>query len=129
MKQTMTKILLGVSGMLLLIVGAAILLQPHAFFATSGITLGNDPDLLSEIRAPGGLLIGCAMVILLGVFRQSIRQNALILSAIVYGSYGASRMLSMMFDGLPSTSLIAAAAMEITIGALCILTLARITSR
>jgi len=129
MKHTMTKILLGVSGMLLLIIGAAILLQPHAFFATSGITLANNPDLLSEIRAPGGLLVGCAVVILLGAFRQSITKSALILSAIVYGSYGFTRMFSMMLDGLPSASLIAAAAMEITVGALCLFALARITSR
>lgn len=75
MKRALTKILLSVSGILLLIVGTSILLQPHAFFATNGITLGNNPNLLSEIRAPGGLLIGCATIILLGIFRQSIMKK------------------------------------------------------
>lgn len=122
----MNRILLTVSGVILLLVGTATLLQPHAFFATEGITLGNDPGLLSEIRAPGGLLIGCAIAILLGAFRQSMTQTPLILSAIVYGSFGLSRLLSMGLDGLPSSSLIAAAVVELAIGGLCVVFLLRL---
>ncbi|MEM9005163.1 MAG: DUF4345 family protein [Cyanobacteria bacterium P01_F01_bin.86] len=49
----MNRILLFVAGVILLLVGAATLLQPHAFFAAEGIMLGHNPTLLSEIRAPG----------------------------------------------------------------------------
>lgn len=122
----MNRILLGVSGVILLLVGAATLLQPHAFFATEGVMLGNDPGLLSEIRAPGGLLIGFAIAMLLGVFRQTITQTPLMLGAIVYGSFGLSRLLSMVLDGFPSSSLMGATAVELVIGGLCVVSLLRL---
>ena len=128
MKRPMTRILLSVSGALLFVVGAATLLQPHAFFAANGATLGNEPSLLSEVRAPGGLLIGCAIVMLLGALRQSISQHALILAAMVYGSLGVSRLVSMVFDGLPSVSLVGATATELIVGALCVVSLTRFKS-
>jgi hypothetical protein len=128
MKRPMTRILLSVSGVLLFVVGAATLFQPHAFFASNGAMLGNEPSLLSEVRAPGGLLIGCASVMLLGVFRQSIIQQALILAVMVYGSFGVSRLVGITLDGLPSASLIGATALELIVGALCILALTRLKS-
>lgn len=120
------RILLSVSGVILLLVGAATLLQPHAFFATEGIVLGNDPGLLSEIRAPGGLLIGCAVLILLGAFQQVITQTPLMLAALVYGSFGLSRLLSTVLDGVPSSSLMGATAVELVIGGLCAISLMRL---
>lgn len=120
------RILLSVSGVMLLLVGAATLLLPHAFFASEGIPLGNNPGLLSEIRAPGGLLIGCAIAILLGAFRQTITQTPLLLGAIVYGSFGLSRLLSMVLDGLPSASLMGAMAVELIIGGWCVISLVRL---
>ena len=122
----MNRILLGASGVILLLVGAATLLQPHAFFASEGIRLGNAPGLLSEIRAPGGLLIGCAISILLGAFRQTLTQTPLMLSAIVYGSFGLSRLLSIGLDGLPSASLMGATAVELAIGGWCVVSLLRL---
>ncbi|WP_255527040.1 DUF4345 domain-containing protein [Nodosilinea sp. LEGE 07088] len=118
--------MLAVSGVILLLVGTATLLQPYAFFATEGIKLGNDPGLLSEIRAPGGLLIGCAIAILLGTCRQMITQAPLMLNAIVYGSFGLSRLLSMVLDGLPSAPLMGATAVELVIGGVCVVSLLRL---
>ena len=128
MKRYIIPILLSLAGGLLLAIGVAILLQPHAFFAASGITLGNEPGLLSEVRAPGGLLIGCAIVILLGAFRRSITHHALILAAMVYGLFGISRLVSIVLDGLPSSSIIGATAAELIIGTLCVLSLQRFKS-
>jgi hypothetical protein len=54
--KPLTSIFLTVSGLLLLAIGSTILFVPHAFYASDGIVLGNNPSLLSEIRAPGGLL-------------------------------------------------------------------------
>ncbi|MEZ5277018.1 MAG: DUF4345 domain-containing protein [Opitutaceae bacterium] len=123
MKNPLTRILLLVSGGLLLAVGCATLLQPHAFFAANGIALGNDPSELSEVRAPGGLLIGCALAILLGAVRASSTQTALILATMVYGLFGGSRLISIALDGLPSNPLIWAMATELIIGAMCLLAL------
>jgi hypothetical protein len=122
----MSRILLGIAGVILLLVGAMTLLQPQVFFASEGITLGSDPGLLSEIRAPGGLLIGCGISILVGAFRPTITQTPLMLSAIVYGSFGLSRLLSMGLDGLPSTSLMGATVVELVIGGWCVVALLRL---
>ena len=118
-----SRIILCVAGVLLLLIGAGILFTPHAFFATNGVVLGHEPSLMSEIRAPGGLLFGCAVVMLIGVARTSVTWAALKFGAIVYGSYGAARFFSMAIDGMPSFSLVGAAILEILIGALCIVPL------
>jgi hypothetical protein len=68
--KSLTLIFLSVSGLLLLIIGGTILLVPQAFYASDGIALGNDPSLLSEIRAPGGLLATSGLFILTGVMRH-----------------------------------------------------------
>jgi len=46
------KIALGLSGLTAVTIGACILFAPHAFYAGYGITLGQDANLLSELRAP-----------------------------------------------------------------------------
>lgn len=119
MKRLAVPFLLGVSGVLLLAIGAGVLFTPHAFFATNGIDLGTEPTHLSEVRAPGGLLFAGAVVILLGAVRAGLRRRALALSALVYLSYGGARLLSFALDGAPSTSLVAAGALELVLGALC----------
>ncbi len=110
---------------MLSVIGAAILLVPHSFFAESGVTLGRDPSLLSEIRAPGGLLLASGVVVLLGAVWRSIRRRALMLAAIVYGSFGVSRLLSIAIDGMPSESLFGATGIELLLAALCLLSLHR----
>lgn len=42
-------ITLGLSGFTALIIGGLITFAPHAFYASSGITLNNDPNLMSEV--------------------------------------------------------------------------------
>ncbi len=123
MKRLWTQFLLVVSGALLFVIGAAVLFKPRPFFAVNGATLGHDPSLLSEIRAPGGLLIGCAIVMLLGAFRSGITRHALFLAAMVYGSYGVSRLVGMAIDGIPSASLLGATATELIVGVLCAVSL------
>ncbi len=123
MKRLWPHFLLVVSGALLFVIGAAVLSTPRVFFAANGVALGHDPSLLSEIRAPGGLLIGCAIVMLLGAFRSAITRQALFLAALVYGSYGVSRLVGMAIDGMPSASLVAATAMELIVGVLCAVSL------
>jgi hypothetical protein len=125
MKHLLPRILLSLSGVILLLVGSAILFFPQAMYSSNGVTLGDEPNLLSEIRAPGGMLIGSALVMLLGVIRQNLTRQALILAALLYGSYGVSRLLSMLFDGVPSTSLVWAALLELIIGALCVVSILR----
>ena len=123
MKSSLTVIFLFLSGMLLLVIGGTILLLPHVFYANDGILLGNDPSLLSEIRASGGLLAGSSLVILFGTFRPNLRSLAMILTVLVYGSFGISRLLGMVLDGMPSDGLIIATAIELIVAAIGLLIL------
>lgn len=119
MTSLTARLLLAASGVLLIAIGSAILFEPHAFFATNGIQLGHDPNLLSEIRAPGGLLIGCGAFIALNAFRPRARRSALGLAMMVYGTFSLSRLVSMSVDGAPSYSLLFATALELLIGGAC----------
>ena len=115
------RFLLGLSGGLLIVIGGAILLSPEEMFAMNGITLQNNPSLLSEIRAPAGLLFASGSFVLISAFVRSWAQPALLLSSLVYSSYGLVRLLSMALDGPPSHSLVQATIIELVIGAACLL--------
>ena len=58
------KIALSIAGFTSLGIGAFILAAPHAFYASYGIALGQDPSLLSELRAPGAGLAAFGAVML-----------------------------------------------------------------
>lgn len=121
-----TKGLLTISGLILVAVGAGILFWPHGFYLSNGILLGNEPSLLSEVRAGGGLLFGCGIIILFSVFRSLLRRQALGLSALIFIAYGLTRLASIVIDGVPSTSLIVSTGIELLVGVLCLLKLRRI---
>ena len=123
MTRPLTRILLAVSGTTGLAIGLAILFQPHAFLASSGISLGPDASLLSEIRAPGGLLLLGSLVTLSGAIRHNLTQTGLVFSALIYSTYGLSRLVSIVLDGMPSPSLQLAALIELVIGALSLFAL------
>ena len=121
-----TKLSLGfllVSGLILLGIGSAILVMPEAFHAGNGITLGSDASLLSEIRAPGGLLAASGFLIVAGAFRRKLRSRAIFLATLVYGSFGLSRLLGMTLDGMPSKGIVGATALELIVAMLGILIL------
>ncbi len=125
MKNTMVVIYLAISGLLLLAIGCAILLAPHAFHGSNGITLDLNPNLLSEIRAPGGLLASSGIVILIGAFRRQYRSQAVQLAALVYGSFGVARLVSIALDGVPSSSIVGATALELIVAFIGIVMLMR----
>lgn len=115
MKNTMTVIYLVIAGLLLVAIGGAILLAPHAFHGGNGIILGDNPNLLSEIRAPGGLLAVSGIVILLGALRLRLRASAVQFATLVYGSFGLARLVSMALDGMPSSSIVGATSLELIV--------------
>ena len=125
MKSRLIFVFLFIAGLLLLAIGGTILLAPHTFHAGNGIVLGHDPNLLSEIRAPGGLLVGSAVLILLGVFRPGLRSLAVMLTVLVYGSFGLARLVGLALDGLPATGIVAATVIELIVAAIGLLMLRR----
>ncbi len=126
MNDTGTRVLLIFSGLILISVGAGILFWPHGFYESNGTVLGNDPGLLSEVRASGGLLLGCGLIVFLSAFRSWLRRPALGLSALVFIAYGLARLASMVMDGMPSTGLVVSTGIELLVGALCVLKLRRL---
>jgi hypothetical protein len=118
MKSWLTLTFLCISGLLLLGIGGAILWVPQTFHAANGIHLGDDPNLLSEIRAPGGLLTGAAILILLGTFRPGMRSLAVLLTTLTYGTFGLARLLGLVLDGMPSSGLMGATVLELIVAAI-----------
>jgi hypothetical protein len=117
---------LMVSGAILLAIGCTLLIAPAVMHAANGVDLGNNPSLLSEVRAPGGLLFALGTLVFAGVFVSRLRYPATLIAAVVYVAYGLSRLLSMAIDGMPATGLVIAAGLEIMIGAVNVLLLTRL---
>lgn len=126
MKPLLPRSILGVSGILLLVIGSAVLFNPESFAAANGIVLPDSPSLLSEYRAPGGLLVASAVLILLGAVRTQFIRLGFALAALVYGSYGVSRLVAMALDGMPSAALTQAMVVELFLGSICLGVLLRL---
>jgi hypothetical protein len=114
------KTILCLAGVTSIGIGTAILIFPAVFYASYGITLGNDPSLLSEIRAPGGALLVLGLFMLVGLLRPGFADVSRRIGAAVFLSYGGARLLSFALDGTPDQGLVIAAAYEIAIGLLCL---------
>lgn len=126
MKKSMfLKTLLIASGVIGIWIGSALLFTPVSFQASVGINLENDVNLLSEIRAPSGLLLVGGVVIFLGAFISKLKYTSILLSCLIYLSYGVSRVVSILFDGLPSEPLVTALIVELLIGILSLFVLIR----
>jgi hypothetical protein len=108
--------ILLISGLIATGIGGAIVFTPVAFFSTNGIDLAGNISLLSEIRAPGGTLFASGILIMLGAFVAKLTFTTIVISIIIYFSYGLSRILSMVIDGLPAEGLVMATFVEIIIG-------------
>lgn len=123
MKRLATQVLLCGAGLLLMFIGGSLLLQPHDFFAANGVVLSAEPSLLSEIRGPAGLLLAGGLVAAAGAVRPALTTLGLGVSAVVYGSYGFSRLVSLGLDGVPAEGLVSAMAIELLVGTLSLVAL------
>ena len=115
MRRFITPIFLAVAGSIAMLIGAAILFVPHAFFASNQIVLEADPNLMSEIRAPGGLLLVAGLFVLVSGFVRRLTLAGLLVAAVGFGAYGGARLLSIAFDGLPSATLLFAMLLELVV--------------
>ena len=120
MNRIVSRLILGIAGFLLMIIGAAVMIDPVAFAAANGVTLPPVPSVLSEYRAPGGMLLASAVLILVSVVRSTMLRTGMALAALVYGSYGAARLIGILLDGMPSAALAQATLIELLIGSVCL---------
>ena len=114
--------LLFIAGLLLIAVGLGVLIDPLAV-AGSSAALGSETNLMSELRGPGGLLLGCGILIVIGAVRSTHTTLALTLSALAFGGFGLSRLVSLLLDGVPSGAVLSAMALELLIGGLSVIAL------
>ena len=120
MQPTKTlRVLVALSGLIALAIGASILIDPAGFHAAHDIELGSSASLMSEVRAPGGALLGLGLLMLVGAFQRALTFTAGILAAAVYLAYGVSRLLSVVLAGVPHEGLVGATAIELVLGGAC----------
>ena len=120
------KIALSISGVTALAIGTFITLAPHAFYASYGITLGQDPNLLNELRAPGAGLAVFGALMLAGVFRAAMAPTALAVALTVYLAFPVGRIVGIVLDGMPTGSVIGALAIEVVIAGLLLISPTRV---
>lgn len=119
------KIALGVSGLTAASIGVAILVAPHSFFASYGISVGDNASLLSELRAPGAGLAAFGVLMLLGIWRTAMTPMSKVVALIVFLAFPAGRLIGLIVDGLPSNHIITALVFELAVAALCIVAFSR----
>ena len=119
-KLTFQKTTLTIAGVTALAIGLMILAAPHAFYASYGIALSGDASMLSELRAPAANLAALGAVILAGVIRPAWTQVSMTVALTVFLAFPAGRIMSLIFDGMPSDSVLAALGIELVIGSLCV---------
>ena len=114
------KVTLWISGLTAVGLGGFIMVAPRAFYASYGITLGDDPSLLSELRAPAAGLLTLGALMLAGIWRSTMAQFAVAATLIVFLAFPAGRLIGLAVDGIPSGGIIGALILEIAIACLCI---------
>ncbi|WP_068116400.1 DUF4345 domain-containing protein [Tropicimonas marinistellae] len=117
------KMSLCAAGLTALGIGLAITFAPHGFYAGYGIVLGTDPTLLSELRAPGANLAALGAVIFAGALRPGAARLSAMLGTIVFLAFAFGRLVSVALDGWPGEGIVAALAIELAIGLLCLFAL------
>lgn len=114
------KIALGLAGLTAFTIGAFILLAPHTFYAGYGITLGEDINLLSELRAPGAGLAGFGLLMLFGIRSHAVLPVAIAVALTVFIAFPVGRLVGLAADGMPSGNIIGALVVELIIAGLCL---------
>ena len=125
MSNLLPRAFLVVAGFTAVTIGCVIAFAPHLFYAGYGIQLGDNPDLLSELRAPGANLAVLGALMLTGALRVAMFRPAMVVTAIVFLAYAAGRVIGLVLDGVPSDAIMAAMAIELVIGGISAVLLAR----
>lgn len=121
----MTNTLLHLNGWVAVLIGSLIVIDPVSLLSSYGLQSNLSTGLLSELRAPGGLLIVSGLIIVGSAVNIFPWEHGLQLSVMVYGSYGGVRLLGLAVDGLPPQEILIATGIELILCGLSILVLRR----
>ena len=117
------RLVLFLSALIAIVIAATILFAPDFFYAGYGIEISGNATLVNELKAPAGALLVAGLIMSAGVFRTGFAVVSLTTATIVYLSYGMSRVMSIVVDGVPHGSMVSAAGIELVIGAVCFVAL------
>ena len=112
----LAQIYLGIAALTALVIGLGMLFVPAAFYGANGIDPTLSPSLASELRSPGVLLSTIGLGFAYGLVSRRWRAATLLAAAVFYLGYATARALSLALDGVPSTGLLAAGAIELALG-------------
>lgn len=111
------EIFLACAALVAWVIGAALTFLPVQFRESYGLSTPLDASLLSEVRAPGGALVGLGVLMATGCLRAAWRPAGLAVAAATFLGYGLARVVGLLVDGRVSSDLLAAAAVELVVGA------------
>ena len=114
------KTALAIAGLTASAIGGFILFAPQAFYAGYGILLPQDPNLLSELRAPAANLTILGLVMLAGLFRSAWAGVSATVVIILFYAFAFGRLVSIAMDGMPSDSIVVALIIELAIATICL---------
>ena len=118
MKHLGTRTVLAASGAILMAIGSWIMAAPTAFLATNEVIVENDAGLMSELTAPSGMLVMVGGFMIFSTIKARLASLGLAAGALVYGSYGFSRLVSQYLHGTRSDSLVVVMYFELAVAAL-----------
>lgn len=107
----------GTAGVTAAAIGLAITFVPASFYASYGITLDPDPNLMSELRAPGANLAALGLIMIAGAVKSDWLPVARLLAITVFFAFAFGRLVSWGLDGAPGASVQAALVIELIFGA------------
>lgn len=110
---TKSKLYLFIAGLILVLVGSYIGFLPGEYLTQLFGDKEFSFDSLSEMRGMGGSLFVIGLFVFSAAFIKRIESPALVISALIYGSFSVFRLLGFLFDGLPSQSIIIAFSIEL----------------
>ena len=111
-------VILSLSALLLVFVGASRLFNPIATFEkNSGIKLPQDVDLLNETRGVSGAFLIGGIVVALGIFLPQFTFTSFVVGSMLFVGFMIGRMMSMSVDGKPNPKLKQGLIFEIIFGA------------
>ena len=125
--HVLTRVVLGVTGVTLVAIGASVALVPQAFYAGYGITLADGAPLLGELRASGFALLLLGAVVGTGAAVTRLTVTSAVVGAVAMLGHAAGRLISWTVDGHLADGLVGAGAAELVLGAACVWVLVRAT--
>jgi len=113
--KKLTVSLLQLNGWAAVLIGSYIVLDPVTMLAPYGLQSDLSAGLMSELRAPGGLLLICGLMIARCGLNSALHTQGLMLSIAVYGGYGGARLLGFILDGQPPIEILVATTIELVL--------------